>query len=78
MATRKKKNLAESIRLRFAPFGGVELEIPRREHAPTPPVPQIGGSCRKVFAALGASTALPTAAPAPGRGSRRVRTGRSD
>lgn len=31
MAKRNKKNLAESIRLRFAPFGGVELELPKRD-----------------------------------------------
>jgi hypothetical protein len=28
MAKAKKKTLAESIRQRFAPFGGVELELP--------------------------------------------------
>jgi hypothetical protein len=32
-ATAKKGNLAETIRRRFAPFGGVELEIPRRDAA---------------------------------------------
>src|ERR1035441_3531656 len=31
MAKRKKKNLAESIRQRLAPFGGVELELPKRD-----------------------------------------------
>lgn len=30
-------NLAEAIRRRFAPFGGVELEIPAREPAGPPP-----------------------------------------
>ncbi len=30
------KNLAEAIRRRFAPFGGVELEIPPREPIPEP------------------------------------------
>ena len=30
------KNLAEAIRRRFAPFGGVKLEIPPREPIPEP------------------------------------------
>jgi plasmid stability protein len=30
-------NLAEAIRRRFAPFGGVELDIPPRELAGPPP-----------------------------------------
>ncbi len=30
-------SLAEAIRRRFAPFGGVELDIPPREGAPEPP-----------------------------------------
>lgn len=30
------KDLAEAIRRRFAPFGGVELEIPPREPIPEP------------------------------------------
>ena len=30
-------NLAEAIRRRFAPFGGVELELPPRELARDPP-----------------------------------------
>jgi hypothetical protein len=29
-------SLAEAIRRRFAPFGGVELELPPREPAPPP------------------------------------------
>jgi hypothetical protein len=29
-------NLAEAIRRRFAPFGGVELELPPRGPAPEP------------------------------------------
>ncbi len=32
-----EKNLAESIRELFAPFGGVELEIPKRESITEPP-----------------------------------------
>jgi plasmid stability protein len=32
----KPTNLAEAIRRRFAPFGGVELEIPPREPIPDP------------------------------------------
>ena len=32
-----KDNLADSIRRRFAPFGGVELEIPKRTSIRTPP-----------------------------------------
>jgi hypothetical protein len=31
MAKKKKKNLAESIRQRFAALGGVELELPKRD-----------------------------------------------
>ena len=30
-------NLAESIRKRFASFGGIELELPRRDHTRQPP-----------------------------------------
>ena len=30
-------NLAEAIRRRFAPFGGVDLDLPRREPAGEPP-----------------------------------------
>jgi plasmid stability protein len=30
-------NLAEAIRKRFAPFGGVELEIPKRTRVRPPP-----------------------------------------
>jgi antitoxin FitA len=33
----ESSNLAESIRKRFAPFGGVELEIPRRDAIRHPP-----------------------------------------
>ncbi len=33
----ERSNLAESIRKRFAPFGGVELEIPRRDAIRQPP-----------------------------------------
>ncbi len=33
----KAGNLAEAIRSRFAPLGGVELEIPPREPMPEPP-----------------------------------------
>ncbi len=32
-----KTNLAESIRKRFADFGGVELLIPKRDSIPEPP-----------------------------------------
>jgi antitoxin FitA len=32
----REPNLAEAIRRRFAPFGGVELELPPREPAPEP------------------------------------------
>ena len=32
-----KKNLAETIRQRFATFGGVELELPRRDAMRQPP-----------------------------------------
>jgi|NGEPerStandDraft_6_1074524.scaffolds.fasta_scaffold134613_3 hypothetical protein len=39
MAKAKKKTLAESIRQRFAPFGGVELELPKRD----PMRPPAGG-----------------------------------
>jgi hypothetical protein len=31
MAKAKKKNLAELIRQRFAAFGGVDLELPKRD-----------------------------------------------
>jgi plasmid stability protein len=31
------ENLAEAIRKRFAPFGGVELELPEREPMREPP-----------------------------------------
>jgi hypothetical protein len=31
------ENLAEAIRRRFARYGGVELELPKRELAPDPP-----------------------------------------
>ena len=31
------KNLASAIRARFAPFGGVELEIPARQSIREPP-----------------------------------------
>ena len=31
-------NLAERIRLRFAPFGGVDLELPPRELGREPPI----------------------------------------
>jgi antitoxin FitA len=33
----QKKNLAESIRQRFAAFGGVELELPKRDPVRQPP-----------------------------------------
>ena len=32
-----KRNLAESIRQRFASFGGIELELPRRDATRPPP-----------------------------------------
>lgn len=32
-----KGNLAERIRQRFAPFGGVELKLPRRDRIRKPP-----------------------------------------
>jgi plasmid stability protein len=32
-----KGNLAERIRQRFAPFGGVELKLPRRDAIRKPP-----------------------------------------
>jgi antitoxin FitA len=32
-----EKNLAESIRELFAPFGGVELDIPKRQSIKKPP-----------------------------------------
>ena len=32
-----KKNLAESIRQRFSAFGGVELELPKRDRMRQPP-----------------------------------------
>ncbi len=32
-----QKNLVDAIRERFAPFGGVELEIPKRESISEPP-----------------------------------------
>ena len=31
------ENLAERIRRRFAPLGGIELELPKRESPPKPP-----------------------------------------
>jgi plasmid stability protein len=34
---RAELNLAEAIRKRFAPFGGVELEIPKRTRGRPPP-----------------------------------------
>lgn len=34
----KARNLAEAIRSRFAPLGGVELKIPPREPMPEPPL----------------------------------------
>jgi len=34
---REEVNLAEAIRRRFAPFGGVELELPPREPSRPPP-----------------------------------------
>lgn len=36
-ATPVKGNLAERIRQRFAPFGGVELKLPRRDPIRKPP-----------------------------------------
>ncbi|MGA8499650.1 MAG: UPF0175 family protein [Xanthobacteraceae bacterium] len=36
-ATDDTLNLAEAIRRRFAPFGGVDLELPPRTPAPDPP-----------------------------------------
>ena len=33
----RESNLAEAIRRRFAPFGGVDLELPDREAAREPP-----------------------------------------
>lgn len=33
------RNLAEAIRLRFQPFGGVELRLPARESMREPPRP---------------------------------------
>lgn len=33
----RPKNLASAVRARFAPFGGVELEIPPRRPAREPP-----------------------------------------
>ena len=35
--THEQVNLAEAIRRRFAPLGGVDLELPPREPAPEPP-----------------------------------------
>jgi len=32
-----RKNLAEAIRRRFAAFGGVELELPKRDRMRQPP-----------------------------------------
>jgi hypothetical protein len=37
MAKAKKNNLAESIRQRFAAFGGVELKLPKRGPEREPP-----------------------------------------
>ena len=34
-----RRNLAESIRRRFQPLGGIELEIPRRDPIRDPPKP---------------------------------------
>ena len=34
----KARNLAETIKSRFAPLGGVELKIPPREPMPEPPI----------------------------------------
>ena len=36
-AAQPTENLAEAIRKRFAPFGGVELELPKREAMREPP-----------------------------------------
>ncbi|HET9086243.1 MAG TPA: hypothetical protein VFN53_01850 [Acidobacteriaceae bacterium] len=36
-AAQPPENLAEAIRKRFAPFGGVELELPEREPMREPP-----------------------------------------
>jgi plasmid stability protein len=33
----QKRNLAESIRQRFSAFGGVELELPKRDPVRHPP-----------------------------------------
>ena len=37
MSSRPEENLAEAIRRRFAPLGGVELELPRRDSVRPPP-----------------------------------------
>lgn len=37
--TATSRNLAQSIRQRFAPLGGVELELPAREPMREPPKP---------------------------------------
>lgn len=37
VSSRPKENLAAAIRRRFAPLGGVELELPRRDAVPPPP-----------------------------------------
>lgn len=37
--TTKPRNLAEAIRRRFEPLGGVELELPAREPIREPPQP---------------------------------------
>ena len=36
-AAQPPENLAEAIRKRFAPFGGVDLELPEREAMREPP-----------------------------------------
>lgn len=36
-SSRPEENLAAAIRRRFAPFGGVELELPRRDAVRPPP-----------------------------------------
>lgn len=36
-AKQRPENLAEAIRKRFAPLGGVELELPKREPMREPP-----------------------------------------
>lgn len=36
-STNQRENLADAIRRRFAPFGGVELELPVRDAPRTPP-----------------------------------------